>query len=366
VCSPLAGCRSVKGAATAVIAVLLVPAAAGCGSSSTSSPTEGGSASTVSANDGPVNIAFLGYSANNAYTASAFKAAQEAAARNGAKVTFFDSEFDGAAQLAQVRDVIASGRYQGMIVMPNNSQQMGPGVENALAKGIKVATIDYPVGQTPANAKTPGVEGVNVQLATDVVNGAKLSIDGAIAACKAAEPCEAAIIVGSKANQFDVLSYEEYKRVLAETPYVKIVSEAEGAWLPDQSQKVARDVLQANPDLDMFLTTNDQACVGAELAATEAGKEFSVTPGDGKIVCIGQGSSTQGVKAIREGRWLSSTVMLPKTAATTAVDQLVKVIKEPSTPQFIKTYAELSPVGEPVTRESLEKADEQFGGEWTA
>jgi ribose transport system substrate-binding protein len=68
----------------------------------------------------------------------------------GGSMTFFDGEFDGATQLAQLRDVIASGQYQAIEILPNNSQQLAPVVEEALKAVIAVAAIDYVIGPEPS------------------------------------------------------------------------------------------------------------------------------------------------------------------------------------------------------------------------
>jgi ribose transport system substrate-binding protein len=357
--------RRRRSMAVAAAAACCVVGVAACGSNDESPST--GAATGDSGSDKPVNIAFLGYSANNAYTASAFKAAQAAAAKHGAKVTFFDSKFDGAAQLAQARDVVSSGRYQAMLILPNNSQQMASAAEEAIAKGVKVAAVDYVIGPNPSDVTKPGVEGISVQIGADMVGDAKLSAEKAVELCEGIDPCNVGIIIGGKANEFDALRYEQYKQILGAAPNVKVVSEAEDAWLPDQAQKVTRDMIQANPDINVLLTSNDQACVGAERAAEDAGKTFAATTkaGGGQIACLGSGTATQAVEALREGKWASSTVLLPATISATAVEQLVKAVRDPSTPPYIKKQSDLSPVGQIATPESVKESPD-FVGEWTA
>jgi ABC-type sugar transport system substrate-binding protein len=329
---------------------------AGCGA---------GTAGRTGGATGQVNIAFLGYSAANGYTKSSFEAAQKEAAKHGAKVTFFDGKFDGATQIAQARDAIASGKYQALEIMPNNSRQLVPVVKEALAKGIKVAAIDYAIGSDPAAVDTPGVDGITVQIADNMAEGGQAQGKLAVSLCKGISPCNTMLLVGSKASDFDTIKLREIKKVLSKHPNIKVVSEAEASFDEVKAERITRDVLQAHPDLNVIISTGDQHCFGAQRAADAAGKQFSATTqqGGGKIACLGWGAARESVDQILAGRWPSSIALVPGTFGAKAAEYLIKSVTNPKTPPLITTQSQLSPIGRVATMQTL-KEHPDFKGEW--
>lgn len=320
---------------------------------------------TTTGGEKKVNIAFLGYAAANGYTKSSYEAAKKAAEKQGATVTFFDGKFDGATQLAQARDAIASGKYQALQILPNNSQQLVPVVKEALAKGIKVAATDYVIGTDATNVNQPGIDGITVQIADNMAEGGKVQGETAAELCKGIDPCKAMIVIGSKSSEFDVVKLTEIKKVLANNSNIDVVSESALGWDEAKAEQTTRDVLAANPDLNLIITTGDQNCFGAERAAKAAGKEFSATTqaGGGKIACLGWGASHEGVQAILAGKWPSSIALVPETFGATAAETLIKAVRDPNTPQLITTQTALSPVGRIVTKKVLEEHPD-YKGEW--
>ncbi|MCU1477556.1 MAG: hypothetical protein JWQ64_2249 [Subtercola sp.] len=347
-----------KGLTLGAIAILATTTFAGCAST-------GASAGATSSGGSAVNIAFLGYAAANGYSKSSFEAAQAAAEKMGGTVTFFDGKFDGATQLAQARDAIASGKYQALEIMPNNSEQMAPVVKDALAKGIKVAAIDYAIGADPTDVTKAGVDGITVQIADNMAEGGQVQGQKAADLCKGIDPCKAMIVIGSKSSEFDVIKLNEIKKVLAANPNIQIVNESALAFDEAKVQQATADVLQANPDLNLIITTGDQNCFGAERAADAAGKQFTATTkaGGGDIACLGWGASIEGVQEILAGKWPSSIALVPGTFGAKAAETLIDAVRDPSTPQLITTQTALSPVGRIVDKTILE-ANPTFLGEW--
>ncbi|MFE6904499.1 sugar ABC transporter substrate-binding protein [Streptomyces sp. NPDC057717] len=341
-------------AAASAMACSLV---AGCGAGTADRGSTGAT--------GQVNIAFLGYSASNGYTRSSFEAAQKAAAKYGAKVTFFDGKFDGATQTTQARDAIASGKYQALEILPNNSRQLVPVVKEALAKGIKVAAIDYAIGPDPAVADKPGIDGITVQIADNMAEGGQAQGKMAVNLCKGISPCNAMILVGSKASDFDVIKLKEIKKVISQHPNIKVVSEAEASFDEVKAERITRDVLQAHPDLNIIISTGDQHCFGAQRAARAAGKQFSATTqkGGGKIACLGWGAARESVDQILAGHWPSSITLVPESFGAKAAEHLIKSVRNPKTLPLITTQSQLSPIGRVATKETLEEHPE-FKGEW--
>jgi ribose transport system substrate-binding protein len=349
------------GLAIASAALLAGSLMAGCSSSSGTAAGSSGSSSGKA-----VNIAFLGYSAANGYTENSFKAAQSAAAKLGAKVTFFDGKFDGATQLAQARDAISSGKYQALEILPNNSVQMASVVKQALAKGMKVAAIDYLIGPDPTAVTQAGVPGITVQIADNMAANGITQGQQAAKLCQGVSPCKVEIEIGSKASTFDVIKLANIQKVLAQNSNIKVVGVAEDNFDPTKAEATTRDVLVANPDLNLVITTGDQHCVGAQRAAAAAGKTFSATTqqGGGKIACLGWGASTTGVQQILAGNWPSSIALVPESFGAKAAEALIQAVRDPSTPPLITTQAALSPIGSLATKDVLQQHPD-FKGQWS-
>lgn len=126
---------------------------------------------------------------------------------------------------------------------------MVPVVQEALAKEMKVAAIDYLIGTDPTAVDRPGVEGITVQIADKMAEGGKAQGEQAAALCQGISPCKVMIEIGSKSNEFDVIKLTEIKRVLAQNPKIQIVTEAADGFEEAKAERTTRDELQANPDL---------------------------------------------------------------------------------------------------------------------
>jgi ribose transport system substrate-binding protein len=149
-------------AAVMLMAVLFVVAA--CGSSDDSGSTTGsetGSApASTTADTGTtasgggeakkgLKLAYYSVGANNTYLQSGIKGAKETAAKYGASIDVFDGAFDGGKQLNQVMDGVTSGKYDGIVLEPNNSQQLCSAVKAAIDADIPIGITNVPACDAP-------------------------------------------------------------------------------------------------------------------------------------------------------------------------------------------------------------------------
>jgi len=151
-----------------LMAVLFVVSA--CGSSSddnssttgtetgapAASTTSGSAASTTadtSSGGGEpkegLKLAYYSVGANNTYLQSGIKGAKETAAKYGATIDVFDGAFDGGKQLNQVMDGVTSGKYDGIVLEPNNSQQLCSAVKAAIDAKIPIGITNVPACDAP-------------------------------------------------------------------------------------------------------------------------------------------------------------------------------------------------------------------------
>lgn len=347
-------------------AVLGMASITGCGSSNDDTTTAAGAStatesSAKSADGKKVRVAFFGLSADNTYTQSMFEQAKADAAGMNAEVQFFDGKWDGATQAKQVQDAVTSGRFDGLIIMPNDAPGIVPIAKQAIDKGLAVSALEYPLGSDAASTK-PQLEGITTQVIEDVVVGAKTVAEQTNLACKAYDPCEVGMLWGSRKLPTDAVKVPVFKKTL--DPNVKLVAEADAQYLTTDGQKVAADFMQAHPNINVLVTVGDQMAIGAQQAVERAGKKLGNKPGE--ITIIGYGATDKGVAAIRDGKWFASYALVPKDMASKVLELTVKGARGEQVAESDRSIVQtgLNPIGTVVTRETLEEHPD-FVGQYT-
>ena len=103
-----------------------------------------------------LELAYLSFAVANSYDAPMLAAAQAAAAAGNANLTVFDANLDPAAQVKQLQDAVASGKYDGIITQPLYGAGMVEDVKKAIAAGIAVGNIDQVLGSDMTTAGLAG------------------------------------------------------------------------------------------------------------------------------------------------------------------------------------------------------------------
>lgn len=120
-------------------------ASAGASSSASTTPaTTGASDSAGGSVKRGLKLAYYSVGSNNTYLQAGIKGARDAAARYGASIDVFDGGFDGGKQLNQVMDGVTSGDYDGIVLEPNNSQQLCAAVKAAISAKISIGITNVP------------------------------------------------------------------------------------------------------------------------------------------------------------------------------------------------------------------------------
>lgn len=352
------------GRAAGVVAVsALLVAAAGCGSDNGGGATASGGSTTKSADNKPVKIAFFGLAAENAYTQAMYQAAESKVKELGGSIKFFDGKFDGATQITQMQDAITSGQYDAFMVMPNDQAGAVPVTKQAIAAGIKVAALQFPIGPDPTNAK-PQVEGVTTSVIEDVVRGAEVTAESINAMCVDRDPCETAILWGSRKVSWDGAA--KRKPLMDKLdPNVKIVAEADGGFLQEPGEKATADIIQAHPGLDVLATpSGDQMTLGGERALKAAGKKIGLADrGKDDVAIVGYGAAKSGVQRVADGLWYSTYALVPATMAIKATELLVAGARGEPVESDGLVQTEISPVGDNITKDVLSQHSD-WKAEW--
>lgn len=342
------------GVAVGVVAVSAALAA--CGSDDSGSGSGGGGG------DEEVSIGFFGLSARNVYTTTMYEAAEDEAKKLGAKMEFFDGEYDGGVQARQVQDATTSGRFDALILMPNDAVSIARPAEQAAEAGLTVTSVQYPIGTEPTEAK-PTVEGVTAQVIEDVVTAAEGLAESTNEACVDRDPCQVMFLWGNRQSASEEAKRDPYLDALDEG--IELVSEVDTQFLKDDARKMTADTLRANPDIDVIVSSGDQMTLGAQEAIESAGDSVGTDPDD--IILVGYGATYEGVKAVKSGEWLSSFVLLPQTMGRKVVELTVDASRgeEIAEADTGIDQSDLSPVGVMATKKSLGE-DPSFKGEYAA
>jgi ribose transport system substrate-binding protein len=356
--------RSVMATLVAVGA-LTVHGAAGASTvpPDTTSPAEG-SASDESAPagsdagtgiDGPLNIAFFASSSQNGYNQAVYDGIEQAAAEDGDVTTeIFDGEFNAEIQFNQIEDVVASGRFDGYVIVPNDPVGIAPAAEQALAAG-PTATALFPIGPD-LDSLEPQLEGM-ITAAGSVSVSARASAEDAAEFCADIDPCRVVILIGQLQFPFDNLRLETFEEVLGEHDNIEIVATGEGQYSQDVSLTAMQDILQSNPEFEVLLSNADQHITGALVALNDAGLDVE------SMYISGGGASEVAIEGIRAGIWDASISGFPVTEGYLGAQNVIAQLRgEPF--EQVNDVNVLNPLGVAVVTAEVLEENPDWVAEW--
>jgi ribose transport system substrate-binding protein len=316
-----------------------------------------GAASGDGGGDATKRVAFLAAASQNGYNQAVYEGIQSKAEELGnVEATILDGEFDGEVQFNQMQDVAASGRYDGIIVVPNDSVSIAAAVQAAQDARIPVVTAVVPIGPDLAKLE-PQVPGVVATVGSPLADGARRQAELVAEYCADRNPCQVMILIGILRAPYDNLRYQAYREVLDQHGNIEVVSTLEGNYDRDRSLQATQDALQSHPDVDAILSNADQQTFGAQLALEQAG----IPPSS--VYLTGAGGAQEAVKAVRDGMWASDYLNFPVTQGQHALEQLANAMSGQQVTPVIDSD-EKAPIGPFVTKEDLD-ANPGFTGQWS-
>ena len=312
--------------------------------------------STATSAADPIRIAFLAASSQNGYNDATWQGVQAAAKEAGnVEVEIFDGEFNPAKQYAQVEDIIAGGRFQGIVIAPNDTVGIATAVEEAVADKLLVASVLFPIGPE-LTTMTPQVNGLTTTVASDPTVGATAQAEEVVKFCKDKDPCNVVIMIGQLQFPFDNVRYKSMQAVLEKHANIKVVATGEGSYSPEASLTAFQDILQANPKIDAVLSNADQHLLGVEIALKDAG--IPIEP----IYLIGGGLNEITVQKIKEGIFDATLSAYPRSEGYYAAQALIKAKNGETVENWIDPATKVkNPLI--VTKEWLD-ANPDFKAEW--
>ncbi len=315
----------------------------------------------AAAAEDPIRIALFGFSADNAYSMAAYEGLKQAAAEKGdVEVEFFDGGFDAQKQYNQVQDAVATGRFDGMLVMAMGYASIVPAVEEAIAAGVKVGSLEYALGPDATITDRFQVEGMTTFVGYNVASiGARLA-EATVEACGDRDPCKVGLLVGSRSAAQDVPKIAAYEAVMKDHPKIETVATVDTWWAREQGLQATQDILQSTPDIDVITSFADQAIAGAEVALVGAGVELG---GDDGVRMIGLGATATALAGIRDGRWYGTYVELPWEEGYWGGLNLIAAIRGEPYEEIIDLETR-SPVGAAVATKPLLDKVPDWSAKW--
>ena len=268
--------------------------------------------------DEPFQVAYLSASSANTWLLSSRLEMEAVAAANNVEITEFDAQFDPGLQTTQFQDVIASGAYDGVILVALTGIATAPDIAAALDAGMEVVILNQVVGEdyTTSEPQVPGVS-ANV-MAAPFVNGNRLG-ELTVLACADLDPCEVVYIYGIKGLPIDDAARAGLDEVIASHPAITIVAEGEGQYLgPEGGINATQDILQVAPDFDVLVGA-DQSVQGAEIVLADEGKLDQVR-------LVGWGGSVPAIDGIAGGRWFGGVFGAPGDEGRIAMEAMVSAL----------------------------------------
>jgi ribose transport system substrate-binding protein len=321
--------------ATVAMATALVVAA--CGSSSSATPSAAATtAPSVAASAAPSvaasvapsaaasasaaakhhEIAYLSASTANTWLAASKAEMDKIATANDITITTFDAQFKADLQHTQMQDIIASGKYEGIVVVALDGVGLTPDLQEALGKGMKIVGMNQVIG-TDFTTATPQVKGISAMVfEPPLVRGQRI---GKLVnkACAGINPCRVVYFYGIKGIPLDTAVRQGFDATIASN--VKVVDEREGQYLgPDKGQAAMQDSITATKGAFDVVVGADQSMQGAQLAISAAGLT-------GKKI-IGFGGSKAAYDAISSGAWWGDMWGTPATEGTLAMNAMLDAL----------------------------------------
>lgn len=202
----------------------------------------------------------------------------------------------------------------------------------------------------------PQVDGVVTTVASPPANGAKLQAETVVEYCKDIDPCKIGYLAGLLNSPLDVERVAAWDAVIEKHKNITVVGTLEGAYDRDKSLTAVSNLLQANPDLNGILSNADQQTMGAQIALENAGIDPST------VFLTGGGGTTEGVQAVRDGKWTNDFLNYPVSMGEAALEQIMNSILGNEV-EVVVDADSLVAVG-PIADRAVLDAAPDFTGEW--
>ena len=239
---------------------------------------------------------------NNPFFVTLVEGAEEAAAKHGVKLTVADAGDDVTKQVSDIEDLVSKG-ISVLIVNPVDSDAVTGAVEAAIAKGVKVISVDRAVN---------GVE-IDCQIASDNVAGAELATQYIVDTL--GEGIKVAELQGTSGASAAIDRGTGFHNIADSK--LEVVASQVANFDRTEGMSVMENMLQGNGDIQAVFAANDEMALGAMEAISGAGKD---------IMVVGFDATDDALESIRNGKMAGTIAQQPALIGSTAIDNAVKLI----------------------------------------
>ena len=303
-----------------LMAAVMMFSMVGCGAVSVDGESSGNSSAEGSEDasgsyEGSGAIGLAISTLNNPFFVTLSEGAQAAAKEQDVELIVVDAGDDTATQTNNIEDLI-SRNISVLIVNPVDSDAVAPAVQDAVAKGIKVVSVDRVVN---------GVE-VDCAIASDNVAGAQMATEYLVTLV--GEGAKVAELEGVSGASATIDRGEGFHLVADEK--LDVVSKQTANFNRSEGMSVMENMLQANPDIQGVFAHNDEMALGAVEAI--GGKE---------IIVIGFDATDDALTAVSAGKMAATVAQKPDLMGATAVETAIKLIAGETVEKEIPVEVEL-------------------------
>jgi ribose transport system substrate-binding protein len=347
------------GVAVAGVAVALAIAA--CGSSgstgSSASNATAGASNSGQSSATKIKVAYFELVEANTFVHAEYQGMKSVADKDGVTLVPFDGDLNPSQQTSQIQDANAGGGYSGYLVEAVSNAALYP-VKQAIAKGVKVVTVNQPLGPNQATGATQIAGQVAAVLTPATADGDHVG-DLIVKACGSA-PCQVGVIVAATSNPSEAAKLTAIKQIVGSHHNIKVVGVGQGAFTTSGGITAAQNLMQADPGINVLASTGDDMELGAQKVIDQLGKT--------DVKLIGGGGSSTAVQQVRAGKWFGTTTKLPYTEGQLAMTALVAAIRGDSK-RGLSIDPDSSTVGQkigPLIDKQSFSQDPSFAGQWSA
>lgn len=304
-----------------LLSMLMICSLAGCG---IVIDGEGGSTgSKASGASGAIGLSIS--TQNNPFFVTLAEGAKKAAKQAGVPLTVVDASDDATKQVSDIEDLV-SNNVSVLIVNPVDSDAVTGAVEAAIAKGVRVISVDRVVN---------GVD-IDCQIASDNVAGAELATQYIVDTL--GENVKTAELVGTSGASAAIDRSQGFHNIADKK--LKVVASQTADFDRTQGMTVMENMLQADSSIQAVFAGNDEMALGAVEAISGAKKD---------VLVVGFDATDDAIEAIRQGRMGATIAQQPDLIGSTAVENAIRLTKGESIPKEIPVEVTL------ITKDTVDK-----------
>ena len=300
-----------------------------------------------------VRIGVFLASAANTYWTAALEGVRDAAKKHGnTQVSVFDGEFNTTKQVNQLRDALISKRFDAWFIGPNDGGPLTPTIRRGISQGVKVGCTLVPCGPNIRNTKVQ-IPGLTAQIGVGFFQNGQALGQLTVRACRGKNPCEVFWLPGLPELPLEKARTDGLYSIIKKRSNIKVVAVQPGGYLAAPALKATQNVLQANPDLDVIVSSGDQMVAGAYRAARLANKEDDIT-------FFGNGCTFESKRDILAGKFFGCAVYMPRTEARVAAELMIRAVRGANVGSRSIDPLRFSPIGAIGTKANIRRFQPEF------